>query len=86
MQVPFYRALKSIRVTDDQAATVVKELEAHMATLVTEAVKPLQTEISALKEKLSATNTNLTIAFALQGALLALIGAAVVWVGILRHT
>ena len=85
MQIPFYRALKSIRVSDDEAATVVKELEAHMATLVTEAVKPLQTEIAGLKDKLASTNTNLTIAFALQGTLLALIGAAVAWIAAIKH-
>jgi len=48
MQVPLFRALKSINVEDDTAEKVVDVVEEHIEMAVGLAVKPLETKIDAL--------------------------------------
>lgn len=48
MHIALYRALKSIKMSDEATAAVVKALEEHMAKEIAEAVKPLEAKLDAL--------------------------------------
>lgn len=53
MQIALYRALQSIKLTDEAATAVVEALEEHMAKEIAEAVKPLETKIEEVKTRLT---------------------------------
>lgn len=48
MHIALYRALKSIKMSDEAASQVVKAMEEHMAKSIADAVKPLEAKIDAL--------------------------------------
>lgn len=49
MQVALFRALKSANIDDDVAAIAVAAVEEHIDMTVGQAVKPLETQITALR-------------------------------------
>jgi hypothetical protein len=56
-----YQAVKSIKISDDQAAKVVESLEEHMAMKITEATQGLQAQLKALTWLLGYIGAVLTI-------------------------
>jgi len=54
MQVALFRALKSANIEDDVAAKAVDAVEEHIEMTVGLAIKPLETQIAALKTTMDA--------------------------------
>ena len=61
MQVTLFKALKSIKVGDDQATAVVEQLEEFMALKIKEANAALEAQNKALESKIDGLKTQLTI-------------------------
>jgi hypothetical protein len=61
MHIPLYQALKSIKISDEQAAAVVGSFEEHMAVKISEATKGLQAQLKALTWLLGYIGAVLTI-------------------------
>ena len=53
MHVTLFRALRSVKVGNDEAQAVVEQLEGYIAMKVTEANAPLIAELKATRETLS---------------------------------
>jgi hypothetical protein len=53
MQVDLFRALQSIKVPDERAATVVEKLEEHIAVKINEANKGLEAKLDALRSQIT---------------------------------
>ena len=49
MQVTLFRALQTIKVSDENAEKVVSSMETFMKTRMEEAITPLKAELSAVK-------------------------------------
>lgn len=52
MHIPLYQALKSVRISDDRAADVVKTTEEFMAVKISEANKGLEARFGAVESEL----------------------------------
>lgn len=61
MQLTLFKALKSIKVSDDQATAVVEQLEEFMALKIKEATAGLEAQNRALESKIDGMKTQLTI-------------------------
>ena len=72
MQLPLFKALKSVQVSDDQATAVVDALEEYMAVKIKEATAGLEAQNIALQAQLKAQ----TWVIGSVGLLMAVIGLA----------
>lgn len=61
MQVTLFKALKSIKMSDDQATAVVEQLEEFMALKIKEANATLEAQNKTLESKIDGMKTQLTI-------------------------
>lgn len=61
MQVTLFKALKSVKMSDDQATAVVEQLEEFMALKIKEANAALEAQNKALESKIDGMKTQLTI-------------------------
>lgn len=59
MQVPLFRALKSVNIEDEIAARAVAVLEEHIEMAVGQAVKPLENKIDTLMIQIGALSTKI---------------------------
>lgn len=61
IHIDLYQALKSIKITDEKAASVVASIESYMAMKIQDATKGLEAELRAIKWLLGFIGVLLTI-------------------------
>lgn len=74
MQITLFKALKSISIDDASATAVVDQLEDHVETMISNAIKPLEAQNKALESKIDSLRNQLTFT----NVLLAIIGLGIV--------
>lgn len=61
MHITLFRALKSINLSDDQAADVVKAVEEHIAVRIEDATKGVESKLTALTWVIGAVGVMLAV-------------------------
>ena len=75
LQVELFKALRSVRIGNDEATKVVAELEGHIAMKISEANAPLIAELKSMQKDLNRTKWYFSTAIVIGSAIIAITNA-----------
>jgi len=84
MQLPLFKALKTINIEDEQATEIVDSIEDYIAMKMKEATAPLAADIKGLDAKLGALDTKIGALQWTIGIIGAVIAIATAFSGVAR--
>ena len=67
MHLELFKALRSLKLSEDQATAVVQSLEAHVVKVTSEAIRRVEAQNQGIEAKLDALRANLTFTTILLG-------------------